>query len=331
MANLSTSFAGLQLSSPVIAGSCGLTDNVKGIRLLEKNGAGAVVLKSLFEEEIINEMHAAMGRMNADRFVFPETTEFYSDFDDDLKMSTDNYLELITELKKDSSIPVIASINCISSGQWTWFPAELEKAGADAVELNIFLLPTNFALSGEQQEARYFEIVDTVKKSLKIPLIVKMPHYFSSLGNVILRLSEKVDGLVLFNRYFNPDFDILTNEMTSGAVLSSPADLYTSLRWIAIMSGRAKCPLAATSGVHDHEGLIKQLLAGANAVEVVSAIYRHGPEQIGRMLDGLEAWMKSKDYKAIADFRGSMSQSAAHNPAVYERVQFMKYFRGYQY
>lgn len=331
MTNLSTTFAGLSLHNPVIAGSCGLTDSVKGLQLLEKNGAAAVVLKSLFEEEIVSEMKSAVGRMNADRELFPETTEYYDDLDENLKIGTDKYLQLVMDARKELTIPVIASVNCLTPGQWTYFPAELEKAGASALELNIFLLPTNLALTSEQQENMYFEIVDAVRKTIKIPLILKLPQYFSSLGNVIMRLSEKVDGMVLFNRYFNPDFDISTREISSGGVLSSPSDLFNSLRWIAIMSGRTKCPLAASSGVHDHEALIKQLLAGAKAVEAVSTIYRHGPEQIGRMLDGLETWMKENHFTSLNDFTGSMSQQTSQNPAAYERVQFMKYFRGYQY
>lgn len=331
MINLSTTFAGLSLHNPVIAGSCGLTDSVKGLQLLEKNGAGAVVLKSLFEEEIVSEMKSAIGRMSANRELFPETTDYYDDLDENMKIGTDKYLQLVSEARKELAIPVIASINCLTPGQWTYFPAELEKAGASALELNIYLLPTNLALTSEQQEAKYFEIVEAVKKTINIPLILKLPQYFSSLGNVIMRLSEKVDGLVLFNRYFNPDFDISTQEISSGGVLSNPSDFYNSLRWIAIMSGRAKCHLAATTGIHDHEALIKQLLAGARAVEVVSTIYRHGPEQIGRMLDGLEGWMSDTHYNSLDDFRGNMSQQVTQNPAIYERVQFMKYFRGYQY
>jgi dihydroorotate dehydrogenase (fumarate) len=228
------------------------------------------------------------------------------------------------------SIPVMASINCMTARQWTWFPGEIEGAGADALELNLFILPSDMERSAEENEKIYFDIIGEVADKLKIPLAIKISFYFSNLATMIKRLSAtSVRGIVLFNRFYSPDIDPEKFEVTAGSVLSSPGELALSLRWIAIMSGRVRCDLAASTGVHDGTALIKQLLAGANAVQVVSAVYRYGGERIAEMLHDLESWMDMQGFSSIEDFRGRLSQSKADNPAAYERVQFMKYFRGY--
>ncbi|MFO7658537.1 MAG: dihydroorotate dehydrogenase-like protein [Bacteroidales bacterium] len=330
MANLSTQFAGLQLKNPVIIGSSGLTDSVSSIQELEANNAAAVVLKSLFEEEILVEMQSKHNSMSAEGFIYPETLDFYEHADLEEESST-KYLDLITSVKKVVSIPVIASINCVTSAQWTYFPKQIETAGADALELNIFLLPSDFKRSSEDNEKIYFEIITEVLNRVKIPVICKLSYYFSNLGTFLQNVSKTgIKGLVLFNRFYNPDFDINTLELTSGGVLSNPSDLYLSLRWIAIMADRAACDLAASTGIHDGKALIKQLLAGASAVEVASAIYKNGPACISAMINELNEWMDTKKYVAIDDFKGKLSQSKSSNAAAYERVQFMKYFRGYR-
>jgi len=329
MANTSTKYLGLELKNPIIVGSSGLTDQVSTVQDLEKAGAGAVVLKSLFEEEIIIEKESNLGQMNSSNFLYPETVDFY-DYEDGPKEKSAEYLELIRDLKKSVSIPVIPSINCMTASQWTFFPRELEMAGADAIELNLFILPSDLNRSPEENEKIYFDIIEEVKKQIKIPLSVKISYYFSNLATMIEKLSKTgLAGIVLFNRFYSPDFDIDTLEITSGNVLSAPGDLALSLRWIAIMSDRVKCDLAASTGVHDGQGLIKQLLAGASAVQVVSALYKHGPEYITKMLSELNAWMDNHSFKSLDQFAGKMSQSASDNPAAFERVQFMKYFRGF--
>ncbi len=331
MANTKVSYLGLELKNPVIVGSSGLTDQLGSIMNLEKAGAGAVVLKSLFEEEIIIEKESKLSQMNTSGFIYPETIDFY-EHNDGPKEKSAEYLELIRNLKKKVSIPVIASINCITASQWTFFPRELEMAGADALELNLFILPSDLNRTAEDNEKIYFEIIDQVKKQISIPLSVKISYYFSNLATMIGKLSESgVSGIVLFNRFYSPDFDIDTFDITSGNVLSSPGDLALSLRWIAIMSDRVKCDLAASTGVHNGQALIKQLLAGASAVQVVTAIYKYGPEYITKMLDELNTWMNKHKFKSMDQFVGKMSQSASSNPASYERVQFMKYFRGFEY
>lgn len=329
MTNLTTKYMGLTLRNPLIAGSSGMTDNKENILKFEKHGIGAVVLKSLFEEEIIVEKQSNLDRMGSGGFLYPETVEFY-EYEEGPRESTMEYLDLIRELKKSSGIPVIASINCITAKQWTYFPKELESAGADAIELNLFILPSDMNRSADENEKIYFQIIDEVIKQVKIPVAVKISYYFSNLATIIKRLSEtNISGIVLFNRFYSPDFDIDTFDITSGNVLSSPGDLAISLRWIAIMAERVSCDLAASTGVHDGSAFIKQLLAGAKAVQITSALYKYGPEHITKMLEDLKIWMEKHKFSSIDQFRGKMSQSKSSNPASYERVQFMRYFRGY--
>jgi dihydroorotate dehydrogenase (fumarate) len=330
MADLSTVFAGLALKNPIIIGSSGLSDTFESIQELEKKGAAAIVLKSLFEEEILREMNANLHRMSSDGFLYPETVDFY-DFMESPDEPTLKYLDQITSAKQKVSIPIIASINCITASQWTYFPRQIQQAGADALELNIFVLPSDFNRQSEENEKVYFDIITEVKKQVTIPVIVKLSYYFSNLASFLLKVSNSgIDGLVLFNRFYNPDIDIDNLEFTAGAVLSNPADLYISLRWMGILSGRSGCSLAASTGVHDGSALVKQILAGANAVEIASTVYINGADQIQVMLDELEAWMTSKKIEKVSDFRGLLSQAKTANPAAYERVQFMKYFRGFR-
>ena len=330
MADLTTVFAGLALKNPIIIGSSGLSDSLENMLDLEKNGAAAIVLKSLFEEEILMEMNASLHKMSSDGFLYPETVDYY-DFYETPDEATLTYLSHIQSAKKNLSIPVIASINCMTASQWTYFPRQIEQSGADALELNIFVLPSDFNRTAEENEKIYFDIIREVKKQVSIPVIVKLSYYFSNLASFFQRISGSgIKGLVLFNRFYNPDFDIESLEFTSGAVLSNPSDFYLSLRWIGILAGRLDCQLAASTGVHDDSSLIKQLLAGASAVEIASTIYRNGHAQIQTMLEGLDSWMTRKGYSSIDQFRGLLSQSKSGNPAAYERVQFMKYFRGFQ-
>jgi dihydroorotate dehydrogenase (fumarate) len=326
MVDLSTQYLGMKLKNPVIAGSSGLTNSVKSIQDLEKNGAAAVVLKSIFEEEIAFEYddilkEASEEGVNLDQFDY---------YDFHIKgEKLDKYTTLIEASKKAVSIPVIASINCVFSHEWTSFAKQLQTAGADALELNMFFLPTEFGRTTEEKEKAYFQIIEKVQKEVAIPIALKISYYFSNLGPMIQKLSETgVAGLVLFNRFYSPDFDIEKMEVVSSNVFSSPSDLTISLRWIAIMADRVKCDLAASTGVHDGVALIKQILAGADAVQVASTLYKNGKEQITEMLKTLEDWMGKKGYTSLSDFKGKMSQTKSSNPAAYERVQFMKYFGG---
>ncbi len=330
MTNLSTTYLGLNLKNPLIAGSSGLTDNVETIKAIEDNGAAAVVLKSIFEEEIIAEMEANLQKMSSTGFIYPETLEFYENNYAHEEI-TEQYLKLIRDAKQAVSIPVIASINCVTSNEWTYFPKQIAAAGADALELNVFIMPSEFSRSSEVIEQVYFDIIKTVKTQVAIPISLKVSYYFTNLGVTLQQLSKTgIDGLVLFNRFYNPDFDIENFEVRPSNILSSRSDLPISLRWIAIMAERVDCNLAASTGIHDGNAVIKQLLAGANAVQVVSALYTHGLGHIKTMLNNVSTWMQEHNFESIDAFRGKMSQAQSQNPAAYERVQFMKYFREYK-
>lgn len=325
MKDLSTKYLGLDLKNPLIIGSCGLTNSVDKIKELADNGAGAVVLKSLFEEQIQAELSANLESYNAD---YPGATEYIREYTRGNEV--DSYLKLIAETKKSVDIPVIASINCVSASEWVAFARSIERQGADAIELNISLLPSNPKTTSAENEQKYVEIVNAVSGMISIPLVLKMSHYSASLANLIQKLSRtnKVAGFVLFNRYYTPDIDIDKMVVKSAEVLSSPAEGCGPLRWIALMSGLIDKDLVASTGVHDSEGVIKQLLAGATAVQLVSTVYKNGPGQIATILKGLEEWMEQKSFATLADFRGQLSYEKATEPAVFERTQFMKYYGG---
>ena len=317
---------GLKLKNPIIISSSGLTNSVNDIIELEAKGAGAIVTKSLFEEEIILETHENLNKMHASGFVYPETTEYF-DFDR-MEDTVSNYLKFLSDSKKSVSIPIIASINCVTSEGWTDFAKRIEETGVDGLELNIFNLPVNFNTDDDSNERVYFDIIDKITKVTKLPVAIKIGFYHSNLGNFIKKLSQTpIKGIVLFNRFYNPDFDVNTLHFTSANVLSGSSELSMSLRWVAIMANRVSCDLSASGGIHDGNAAIKQLLAGAKAVQLCSTIYKQGNGQIALILSMIEQWMKEKDYKTIDEFRGKMSQSKTFDPKVFERVQFMKYLR----
>jgi dihydroorotate dehydrogenase (fumarate) len=326
MVNLTTKYMGLTLKNPIIAGSSGLTNKLSDIVELEAQGAGAIVLKSLFEEEIINEAHDNINKMQASGFIYPETMDYF-DFDE-MEDPIANYLKLISDAKKAVKIPIIASINCVTSNKWPEFAKRIESAGADALELNVFALPTDLDRTAEENEKVYFDIVSKVTGLVSIPVSIKISQYNTALGSFIKRLSDTpIKSIVLFNRFYSPDFDIHNFDFNSTTVFSTPAELSLPLRWVAIMANRVNCNLAASTGIHDGYGVVKALLAGADVVQVASTLYRNGFGHIGVMLKQIDEWMSEKGYKSIDDFKGKMSQSKSHNPAAFERVQFMKFFR----
>ena len=324
--DISTSYLGLQLNSPLIGGSSGLTGSVDKIAAMERHGAGAVVLKSIFEEEIYSEQDDILKEAEADGVDLDQ----FDYYDFHLKaQKLDRYVTLIENAKRAVTIPVIASINCVYSHEWTAFARRIEAAGADALELNMFFLPSDFKRSAREQEDAYFAVIDKILATVSIPVALKISYYFSSLGPMIQRLSQTgIAGLVLFNRFYSPDIDIDKFKVKPSFVFSNPADLAISLRWIAIMAQKVDCDLAASTGVHNGAALIKQLLAGAKAVQTVSSLYKNGPAHIETMIDSLKAWMDKHGFASLDDFCGRMSQEAASNPAAYERSQFMRYFGG---
>jgi dihydroorotate dehydrogenase (fumarate) len=329
MKSLHTTYLGLEIKSPIIAASSGLTESLDHLKAFEDSGAGAVVLKSLFEEEIIHEVEGKIQKARSERFIYPESLEFYDDYETG-HISSEKYLKLITDAKASLKIPVIASINCVTSMEWTYFPRIIERAGADALELNLFILPTDLNRSADENEKIYFDIISEVKSKITIPIAVKISPYFSNFAQVLKKISETgVKGIVLFNKFFNPDIDINEIKVTNGYVLSNSSDISLSLRWTAIMANRINCEIAASTGIIDGKSAIKQLLAGAKAVQAASVFYRNGIEYLTTMNNDIEKWMEEKKFSKIEDFRGLLSQEKSNDPAAYERVQFMKYFRAY--
>ena len=328
MANLSTRFFGLDLQSPIIAGSSSLTARVDQIEKIACTGAGAVVLKSLFEEEIHLQFAAVMN----DRKDLSPDPEYLDYFDYVIKdESLNRYLQLIMDARKVVEIPVVASISCTTSTEWIQFARKIQEAGADALELNLFIIPSNESRSHASQEQFYFDTVKRVLEVVSIPVSVKISHYFSNLAKVVRELSQSgVAGITLFNRFYMPDIDIETEELTTADLLSTGNEYLLPLRWTAILSSKAACPLAGTSGILNAETAIKFLLAGANAVQVASSLYVHGPEVIETLNREIAQWMDKHGYRTIDSFKGSL---CLKNPQidVWERTQFMNYFGGFSF
>jgi dihydroorotate dehydrogenase (fumarate) len=322
MADLSVRYMGIPLKSPIIAGACGLTGAVESIMDLEKQGAGAIVLKSLFEEQIIQDIESDR---HGETIAHAEEDDYLRFFE--RQHYVEQYLDLIRSAKKNVSIPVIASVNCRTSGPWTEFARQIEAAGADALEVNIFLLPSDPKLEGTETIHTHFEIVRKIREAVKIPVALKVGYHFDNLANVMVRLSHTgIKSLVLFQRAYKPDVDIHAETLVPGDPFTMPSDLHISLRWIGILSGAVDCDLCATTGVHDGTGVVKQLLTGATAVQMVSTLYRNGVETIHESLDFLNKWMDEHHYRSIADFRGKLAQGRLADPTFYQRVQFLKHF-----
>ncbi len=341
MADLSIQYLGMKLKNPVIIGSSGMTGTIAGVKHAAESGASAVVLKSIFEEQILHEMDNYLTDTGKDtdnsfqkgyQSVLSEREydyeEAYSYLKDHAKnLTLGKYLSFVEEAKKSVDIPVIASINCTTAYDWHYFARKIEEAGADALELNVYVLPSNTMKKSAENEKVYFDIVEAVLKQVSIPVSLKIGYYFSGLATTAIDLSKTgIGSLVLFNRPFHPDIDINTLEVNSKYLLSDPSEYSHVLRWIALLSGRVACPLVATTGVHTAETAIKQLLAGATSVEVVSAMYKHGYPVISEIIAGIEHWMDAKGYGSIEDFRGKMNQQSISNPAEFERVQFMRLY-----
>ncbi len=340
MANLSTKYMGLELKSPVIVGCSSLTNSIENIKEYAAHGAGAVVIKSIFEEQINLETHHLVETKDESLQTWNEA--FSSNLmnrpylDDEAykyisahahQKTLQNYLDVIKEAKKAVDIPIIASINCISQYDWHFFAKRIQDAGADAIELNVYILPSDFNHTAEENDTLYYQIIDEIKKYITIPFALKIGYYFSGMANSLLKLSQTgVSSLVLFNRPYNPDIDINKLTITDNNLFSNIHEYSQVLRWMAILSGKLKCDLSATTGIHNWEVAVKLLLAGADSLQVVSAIYLKGPKVISDMNEGISKWMESHNFNSIADFKGKLSMTNINNPADYERVQFMKLY-----
>jgi dihydroorotate dehydrogenase (fumarate) len=324
MANLSTRFFGLELKSPVIAASCSMTGSHDQIKKIAQAGAGAIVLKSIFEEEIYLQLQEEL----KERSTLISDPEYLDYFDYVIREENlDKQIRLIKQAKADINLPIIASINCISSSEWTLFARKLQDAGADAIELNLFIIPSDVAKSNDANEQFYFETIRKVLEVITIPVTVKISHYFSNLAAMIKKLSlSGIAGITLFNRFYAPDIDTETQQLVSAGILSAENEYLLPLRWTGIMAPKTGCPLAATTGIHSAETAVKFLLAGASAVQVASVLYREGPDAICRINQGISDWMKHKGYQSIDEFKGKLSIQQK-NAIAYERVQFMNWTR----
>jgi dihydroorotate dehydrogenase (fumarate) len=320
--NLRTKYLGLELKNPLVVAACPLTQSIDNLKKLEEAGAAAAVMPSLFEEQITHEEVALSQAHDFESFAealsyFPEPAEY--------RATPDVYLDAIAEAKRAVSMPIIGSLNGVSRGGWVEYAKRIQDAGADALELNIYLIAADMSVSGAQIEERYVELVTAVKESLSIPLAVKIGPYFSSPGHMAKRVADAgADGLVIFNRFLQPDIDLDDLDITPKLVLSSSHELLLPLRWIAILHGRVDASLALTSGIHGAKSMIKALLAGADVGMVASVLYQKGFGKIGSILANMTEWMEEKEYDSVEQLKGSMSQENCPDPAAFERGNYMK-------
>jgi dihydroorotate dehydrogenase (fumarate) len=322
MNRLETSYLGLSLKSPLIAGSSSLTNSVEKIRELEASGAAAVVLKSLFEEQMLHEAH----KLQQAGDYYPEAADYLQAYVSGHSVS--EYLKLISDAKKTVSIPVIASVNCLSVSGWMDYAVKMEQAGADAIEVNIYFILTDKYRTSESIENTYFEVANNLKKCLKIPVVFKLGNHFTGLSRMVDQLYNRgVKAVVLFNRFYEPDIDIEKMSLKSASVFSSATDIRYSLRWVSIVSATVdNIQISASTGITDMQAVVKMLLAGAQTVQICSALYKNGPGLLNTITEDLLEWMDRHQYHSIDDFRGKLNYKNIEKPEHYERSQFMKYF-----
>ena len=325
MADLCTTYIGLTLRNPIIVSSCGLTGTAKGIRQCVEAGAGAVVVKSLFEEQI--DLEVSSQQEHSDLSAHPEASEYIQQMGKHLGPS--EYLKLIETAKRENQVPIIASVNCVSSEWWVDWARQLEKAGADALELNIAIMPRNPGQSCDEIEKRYVRIVEGVSKRIQIPIAVKIGPYATSLPALAHALTRAgAAALVLFNRFYQLDVDIDRLTPTAGYQFSTPNEIYQPLRWISVLSTTLDCQLSGSTGVHSGKEAVKLLLAGAHTVQLCSTLYCNGLERLAEVRDELNSWMETHGFVSLADFRGHLAQLARKDPETFERLQYIKALTG---
>jgi dihydroorotate dehydrogenase (fumarate) len=327
--DLSTTYLGFRLKSPLVVSACPLTAEIDQLQRLEEAGAAAAVLPSLFEEQIEHDAEEMSKVYEFGTDSFAEALTYFPE-QQDYTTGPDEYLETITRAKATVDIPIIASLNGTNKGGWIRYAKLMQEAGADAIELNVYLVAADTEQTGRDVESRYLDLVAAVKQSISIPLAVKVGPYFSAMANMGARLVQAgASGLVLFNRFFQPDIDLDTLETRPQLHLSSPSELLTPLRWIAILHGRIDASLAASGGIHDSAGLVKALLAGADVGMAASAFYHKGVAEAGRMLDGVRNWMEDNDYESVEQLKGSMSCENSPDPTAFLRGNYMKTLTSY--
>lgn len=322
--DLTTTYLGYTLRSPLVASASPLSETVEGIKRLEDAGAGAVVMFSLFEEQLRLEQLALHHHLTYGTESYAEALSFFPE-PSAFKATSDSYLELIRKAKEQVSIPIIASLNGTTPGSWVKFASQIEAAGADALELNLYSIPTDADVSGAEIEQNDLAIVSAVRSAINIPVAVKLSPYFSNMANMAKRFDEAgASALVLFNRFYQPDIDLEALEVRPNILLSTPQAQRLPMRWIAILYGRVRADLAATGGVHTGQDAVKMLLAGAAVTMIASALLKHGSDYLGTVERELRAWMEQHEYESVAQMRGALSQQHAEDPSVYERAQYMK-------
>ena len=327
--DLSTTYLGLQLKNPLVPSASPLMRKVDNIKRMEDTGAAAVVLHSLFEEEIRQASHEFDHYLNYGAESYWEALSYFPEVD--LRIGPDSYLNHVRKVKAAVSIPVIASLNGVSTGGWIDYAKKIEDAGADALELNTYYLAAEPDQAGADVEQMYLDLVAELKASVHIPIAIKLGHQFSAFANMARRLDQAgANGLVLFNRFYEPDYDLESLEIVPDVRLSTPHELRIRLRWVAILCGRIKADLALTGGVHDAADVIKAVMAGAKVAMTTSALLQHGIPYLGTMLRDLTTWMEEHEYESVQQMHGSMSQRAVAQPAALERANYMHVLRSYQ-
>jgi dihydroorotate dehydrogenase (fumarate) len=331
MIDLSTNYLGLRLKNPIVVSASPLSEKLENFPRMRDAGAGAIVMYSLFEEQIEAESENIDSALEYGVNSYAESTSYLPDMPK-YHVGPDRYLDLLQKGKKSVDIPVIASLNGRSRGGWSQYAQYMEEAGADALELNIFNVPTDPSISASQLEDGYIELVRAIRRQIKIPIAVKLGPYFTSLANFARRLSEAgSDGIVIFNRFYQPDFDLEELEVTPNLVLSSPHELRLRLHWAAILYHQVETYVAITGGVHDATDVLKCMMAGANVAMMTSALLKYGIEHIGVVLAGMEAWMEEHEYTSIKQMRGSMSLVNVEDPTAFLRGNYLKMLGSYSF
>lgn len=319
---------GLNLDSPIVVSACTLSEQTDNIAKMEDHGAGAVVLSSLFEEQIRKEEARFKGVMAETTYAFPEALDFFPDFDE-YNVGTDEYMENIRKAKERVNIPIIGSLNGITNEGWIDYSKMMEQAGADGIEVNIFFIPGDITMSSSEVELRYLDIIQSIRKSVKIPVAVKLNPYFSAMGNMSLQMKNAgADALVLFNRFYQPDFDINELVIKTDLHYSESSEIRLPLLWIGLLYGKVQLSLAATTGVQSAVEVIKYILAGADVVMTASSLYKNGIPYLKTMNNELNEWMYMMGFDSISDFRGIMSQRHISDPTAYERSNYIKILEG---
>lgn len=319
---------GLKLNSPIVVSACTLSEKLDNILKMEDSGAGAVVMFSLFEEQIKREEAQFEGVLTTTSNAFAEAADFFPALDD-FNVGVDEYMEHLRKAKERTKIPIIGSLNGITNEGWIDYSRQMEQAGADAIEVNIFFIPADIHLSSSAVEHRYLNIIEAIKSSVKIPVAVKLNPYFSATGNMALRIQEAgADALVLFNRFYQPDFDINQLTIVNDLHFSVASEIRLPLLWIALLYQKVKLSLAATTGVQSVVEVVKYLLAGADVVMTASSLYKNGIEYLNDMNRDLDNWMNMMGFENLAAFKGSMSQQNVSDPTAYERANYIKILEG---